>query len=120
MTFGSVAVAWLLMPPIDYLPKGNRNLILSIVQVPPGYNLDQIQRILIEIEGRYSKLPQIQRLFAVSRLQNPLLGVVVKRVPDAVAYEKAEPALIEKLLEVRRRLVLADLGDAIATPYWPA
>jgi len=49
-----------------------------------------------------------------------LLGVVVKRVPDAAAYEKAEPALIEKLLEVRRRLVQADLGDAIATPYWPA
>ena len=49
-----------------------------------------------------------------------LLGVVVKRVPDADAYEKAEPALIEKLLEVRQRLVAADLGDGIATPYWDA
>lgn len=49
-----------------------------------------------------------------------LLGVVVKRVPDAAAYEKAESALIEKLLEVRQRLIQADLGDAIATPYWPA
>lgn len=78
MTLGSVALAWLFMPPIDYLPKGNRNLILSIVQVPPGYNLEQIQRLLIEIEGRYLKLPQIQRLFAVSRTENPLLGVVVK------------------------------------------
>jgi hypothetical protein len=49
-----------------------------------------------------------------------LLGVVVKRVPDADAYEKDEPALIEKLLEVRRRLIDADLGDGIATPFWPA
>jgi len=49
-----------------------------------------------------------------------LLGVVVKRVPDATAYEKAEPALIEKLLEVRRRLIEADLGSGIATPYWNA
>ncbi len=49
-----------------------------------------------------------------------LLGVVVKRTPDAAAYQLAEPALIEKLLEVRRRLVEADLGEAIATPYWPA
>lgn len=48
-----------------------------------------------------------------------LLGVVVKRVPDAAAYEKSEPALIEKLLEVRDRLSAADLGDAIATPHWP-
>lgn len=49
-----------------------------------------------------------------------LLGVVVKRVPDADAYEKSEPQLIEKLLEVRDRLMEADLGDAIATPYWDA
>ncbi|MDH5485851.1 MAG: hypothetical protein OEY43_11520 [Gammaproteobacteria bacterium] len=47
-----------------------------------------------------------------------LLGVVVKRVPDAEAYEKAEPALIEQLLEVRGRLIAADLGDGIKTPYW--
>ena len=47
-----------------------------------------------------------------------LLGVVVKRNPDAEAYARAEPALIEKLLEVRRRLVEADLGEAIATPHW--
>lgn len=47
-----------------------------------------------------------------------LLGVVVKRTPDADAYGRDEPALIEKLLEVRRRLVEADLGEGIATPYW--
>jgi len=47
-----------------------------------------------------------------------LLGVVVNRAPDAEAYEKAEPALIEKLLEVRRRLIEADLGEGIATAHW--
>ncbi|MBF0327218.1 MAG: hypothetical protein HQL42_19445 [Alphaproteobacteria bacterium] len=47
-----------------------------------------------------------------------LLGVVVNRVPDAQAYGQAEPALVEQLLEVRRRLVEADLGNAIATPSW--
>jgi hypothetical protein len=49
-----------------------------------------------------------------------LLGVVVKREPDAEAYGRAEPALIEQLLEVRRRLVEADLGSGIATNYWAA
>ena len=49
-----------------------------------------------------------------------LLGVVVKRVPDADAYAKFEPALIEKLMEVRKRLVEADLGNGIKTQYWPA
>ncbi len=49
-----------------------------------------------------------------------LLGVVVKRTPDADAYEKQEPALIEKLLEVRKRLIDADLGEGVATSAWDA
>jgi hypothetical protein len=48
-----------------------------------------------------------------------LLGVVVNRIPDAAAYARHEPALIGRLLEVRRRLIEADLGDGIATAYWP-
>jgi hypothetical protein len=48
-----------------------------------------------------------------------LLGVVVKRSPDADAYEKTEPQLIEHLLKVRKRLIKADLGQPIATDYWP-
>ncbi len=47
-----------------------------------------------------------------------LLGVVVSRTPDAEAYAEHEPALIEHLLEVRRRLIDADLGHGIATAHW--
>ena len=35
------------------------------------------------------------------------------------AYAKWKLALIGRLLEVRRRLIEADLGDGIATAYWP-
>jgi len=49
-----------------------------------------------------------------------LLGVVVKRVPDAAAYGAFEPRLLEKLLAVRERLIAADLGEGIATADWPA
>jgi hypothetical protein len=49
-----------------------------------------------------------------------LLGVVVKRVPDQAAYEAREPGLIARLLEVRRRLIEADLGEGIATAGWGA
>lgn len=49
-----------------------------------------------------------------------LLGVVVKRVPDADAYEEFEPELINRLLEVRQRLIDADLGSGIKTHYWDA
>ena len=49
-----------------------------------------------------------------------LLGVVVKRVPNAQDYETFEPDLIARLLEVRRRLIDTDLGHAIETAYWHA
>ena len=49
-----------------------------------------------------------------------LLGVVVKRVPDAAKYEEAEGKLIERLLEVRSRLIEADLGEGIKTEHWNA
>lgn len=48
-----------------------------------------------------------------------LLGVVVNRTPDAEAYAAREPALISQLLEVRKRLIEADLGAGIGTEYWP-
>ncbi|MCB1737279.1 MAG: hypothetical protein KDI42_04050 [Gammaproteobacteria bacterium] len=48
-----------------------------------------------------------------------LLGVVVKRVPDAEAYERDEPRLVEHLLAMRERLAEADLGRRIATSHWP-
>ncbi len=47
-----------------------------------------------------------------------LLGIVVKRAQDEAAYLAAEQALIDKLLEIRRRLVAADLGEPIDGPAW--
>lgn len=78
MTAGALYLSWYFLPPLDYLPKGNRNLILAIVQVPPGFNLEQVERLLTELEGRYMQMPEIQRLFTVSRTENPLLGILVK------------------------------------------
>ncbi len=46
-----------------------------------------------------------------------LLGVVVNRIPDAAAYARAEPQLLAHLFEVRRRLIEADLGSAIANEF---
>ncbi|HEX9867534.1 MAG TPA: efflux RND transporter permease subunit, partial [Candidatus Tectomicrobia bacterium] len=96
MTLGSLALALYLMPPIDYLPKGNRNLILAIVQLPPGFNLDQIDGIITELESRYMQMPEIERLFGVVRTDNPLLGVIVKR-------PYADVAGIQRVIEELKR-----------------
>ncbi len=50
----SVVGSYVLMPPIDYLPSGNRNLVFGIMIFPPGYNLGQIDRICKRIEKRMS------------------------------------------------------------------
>jgi len=47
-----------------------------------------------------------------------LLGIVVKRTDDRVAYEKTEKNLIDQLLQVRSRLIRYNLGSPIAAPYW--
>lgn len=48
-----------------------------------------------------------------------LLGIVVKRVVDEKAYAAVEGPLVEKLIELRNRLVRYNLGSPIATPSWP-
>jgi hydrophobic/amphiphilic exporter-1 (mainly G- bacteria), HAE1 family len=37
----SVLGTWWLIPPTDYLPQGNRNLVFGLMIPPPGYNLEQ-------------------------------------------------------------------------------
>ena len=39
---GSLLLIYLLMPPIEYLPSGNRNRIAGSVYPPPGYSVDRM------------------------------------------------------------------------------
>ena len=48
-----------------------------------------------------------------------LLGIVVKRVVDEQAYAKVEGELVSRLLDLRNRLVVNDLGEPISTRTWP-
>ena len=42
----------------------------------------------------------------------------MRRLPDAAAYEQHEPGLLDRLIEVRQRLIERDLGQGIATDQW--
>ncbi len=44
--FGTIA----LMPKLEYLPNGNRNLVFGILVPPPGYNLDEVLALGAQIE----------------------------------------------------------------------
>lgn len=43
---------WILLPPMDYLPQGNRDLAFGIMVPPPGYNLEQVLEIGKRIENK--------------------------------------------------------------------
>jgi HAE1 family hydrophobic/amphiphilic exporter-1 len=48
----SLAGSYVLLPGVEYLPQGNRNLTFGILLPPPGYNLDQLTAMGEEIEAR--------------------------------------------------------------------
>jgi HAE1 family hydrophobic/amphiphilic exporter-1 len=43
---------YFLLPPFDYLPKGNRNIVFGLVAPPPGYNVDQMDRLASNVEAK--------------------------------------------------------------------
>jgi HAE1 family hydrophobic/amphiphilic exporter-1 len=97
IVLASVAAAWLAMPPVDYLPQGNRNFIFGIVKTPPGLNLDDKTRMIAEIEARVLDMPQIQDFFAVVRTEDPLVGAIFR--PEHSSVRRMQ----EGLTEFRRR-----------------
>ena len=47
---GAIGVSYWLLPKVEYLPEGNRNLVISLVLSPPGYNVDQLESMGIAVE----------------------------------------------------------------------
>lgn len=51
LTAASLILSVKLMPPLDYLPAGNRNLVFGGLLIPPGLSIDQQELIAQSIEG---------------------------------------------------------------------
>lgn len=52
MTVASLLGAYLLKPPLDYLPAGNRNLVFGGLLIPPGYSQEQMTDVANRIEDQ--------------------------------------------------------------------
>lgn len=52
LTLASLVGSVTLMPPMDYLPAGNRNLVFGGMLIPPGLSVDQMEDYAEIIEGR--------------------------------------------------------------------
>jgi len=67
-----------LVPPMDYLPQGNRPMVLSILLTPPGYNPEEIDRIVGRIEKLFLDRPELEHMFAVKLPKDPIVGLIIK------------------------------------------
>lgn len=84
------AALWLL-PDMEYLPNGNRNLIFGIVLPPPGLSVEELmetgfenQRIMQEHVGkRVDGVPAVERSFFVGDPSRLFIGGVAEN-PDEV------------------------------------
>ncbi|MBW8065433.1 MAG: efflux RND transporter permease subunit, partial [Nitrospira sp.] len=47
----AIGLSWAMVPKAEYLPKGNRNLIIAIVLPPPGYSLQELTSLGSSIES---------------------------------------------------------------------
>ncbi|MDA0990249.1 MAG: efflux RND transporter permease subunit [Verrucomicrobia bacterium] len=111
LTALSLGLSMLLMPPAEYLPTGNRNLIFSIMLPPPGYNLAELGRLGIDLETKLQdhfpsycgvpvedpQSPVFENFFFVARGRNVFMGAVAK---EAHQVRQLIPMMREPLSHV--------------------
>ncbi|NOQ46124.1 MAG: MMPL family transporter [Desulfobulbaceae bacterium] len=79
----SIGLTFLLLPSAEYLPQGNRNLILNILIPPPGYSVEKLKSMgeyiyneakpYFEEDGK-DGIPQIKQMFYVGADRFNLFG----------------------------------------------
>lgn len=117
LTLLAMSMTWLFLPKAEYLPEGNRNLIIGIVLPPPGYNIDEFIKMGETIEAVLAPHwdakpgspeeaalggPSIRNFFYVARGRSVFMG---GRTND--------DAQIKNLIPVFRR-AMADIPGVIA------
>lgn len=100
---------YLLMPPLDYLPAGNRNIAFGILLPPPGTSVAELRRVGEKLQERMvtrtapdSKLqPALRRSFFVGLTEQVFCGIVaedpsqIKALKDWVSsYHRSIPGFM--------------------------
>jgi len=115
---GAAAVAtWALMPKVEYLPEGNRNLVLGILLPPPGYNLDELLHMSEAVEERLIPYWDVDPGSPAARaLDAPILGdcfFTARGKNVFLGLRSLDPLEAGKLVPLVRRIT-ADLPGTIA------
>ncbi|GAB7022420.1 efflux RND transporter permease subunit [Salidesulfovibrio brasiliensis] len=84
LTLASILMVWAFFPKMEYLPQGNRNLIINLLIPPPGLSLDEREsmgRYVFEqtkpyFEKEIDGLPKLEDMFFVSAPTINLFGAI--------------------------------------------
>ncbi|MFT7578804.1 MAG: HAE1 family hydrophobic/amphiphilic exporter-1 [Myxococcota bacterium] len=87
----TVSLAVMLVPPLEYLPTGNRDLVFGIVLPPPGYSVEELKVIGAEVNAdlvahtgvEKDGEPAIARSFFFGSPDSVFMGAVAQN-PDEV------------------------------------
>ena len=106
-TVGALGTAWLLAPEAEYLPTGNRNLLIAVLLPPPGYNVEEFIRIAEDLEADIAHLwdpdyddrgrtPAMGHFFYVASGRQIFMGT---RTRDPARVRELIPYLQERLAQ---------------------
>ena len=113
----AVAATWLLMPKVEYLPEGNRNLVFGILLPPPGYNIEELLRMGDVVENRLLPYWDVDPgTPEAAALDAPILGdlfFVARGRSVFIGVRSLDPLLAGRLVPLIRR-VAADLPGTFA------
>jgi len=104
LTVAAIGTAWWLAPKPEYLPSGNRNLVIGLLLPPPGYNVAEFTSIGKKLEQAFAPLyeqdrpapdglPKISSFFYVASSRRIFMGmrtVDPRRIRELIPFAKKE------------------------------
>jgi HAE1 family hydrophobic/amphiphilic exporter-1 len=113
----AIVATWLLMPKVEYLPEGNRNLVFGILLPPPGYNLDELLRMGDTVEEKLMPYWDVDPgTPEAARLDAPILAdffFVARGRSVFIGLRALDPLAAARLVPLIRRTA-ADLPGTFA------
>jgi len=105
---------WAFLPKLEYLPEGNRNLLIARIMPPAGYNLNAIVKMAQTAESHISPLFKNANTGHAGPGKGPEIDrfwFIIRRGFTIAAAAAVDPARIKELVPIVRRAVFAEPGS---------
>ncbi len=97
----SLLVAWALLPPMEYLPTGNRNLVFGILIPPPGYSIEELDATGNRLQGEMARYTGVEADGEANIRRSFFVGSPDRVFAGAVAENKED---VGRMLDLLRRV----------------